>query len=67
VITIALIRRDTMKRLAALIITGLFSLSVYAGSTGSTEMGPFVDCHLPDGKMDYIPSEICKNEGGVVK
>ncbi|EEX93030.1 hypothetical protein VIOR3934_18550 [Vibrio orientalis CIP 102891 = ATCC 33934] len=56
-----------MKRLAALIVTALFSLSVYAGSTGSTEMGPFVDCHLPDGKMDYIPSMMCKNAGGVVK
>jgi len=56
-----------MKRLAALIVMALFSLSVYAGSTGSTEMGPFVDCHLPDGKMDYIPSMMCKNAGGVVK
>ena len=53
-----------MKGLIAFFVTALFSFSVLAGSTGSTEMGPFVDCELGDGNRDYIPSELCKMHGG---
>lgn len=54
-----------MRTLLALAVAGLLSFSAYAGSTGSTEMGPFVDCKFKDGSMDYIPSEICKMKGGM--
>lgn len=50
-----------MKGLFAFIATALFSLSV---SAASTQMGPFVDCKLGDGSRDYIPSEMCKMQGG---
>ncbi|MFM2590675.1 hypothetical protein [Vibrio sp. TBV020] len=53
-----------MKRLFAVLVASLFSFSVFAGSNGSTEMGPYVDCKLGDGSRDYIPSEICKMKDG---
>lgn len=56
-----------MKYILTLLIASLISLSAYAGSTGSTEMGPFVDCKLPNGQMDYMPSMVCKMSGGVKK
>lgn len=53
-----------MRTLLALAVAGLLSFSVYAGSTGSTEMGPFVDCKFKDGSMDYTPSMMCRLNGG---
>ncbi|KII80462.1 hypothetical protein [Vibrio renipiscarius] len=57
-----------MKTVIALICTALLSFSFFAnaGSTSSpsSARGPWVDCQYPDGSTDYIPSEICKQNGG---
>ena len=63
-----------MKKIIIVFCTALLSLSVYAGTTGtstgagaSTQRGPWVDCQYPDGSMDYIPNGVCKVRGGVRK
>lgn len=53
-----------MKKIIALFCTALLSFSVFAGSNGSTERGPWVECKYSNGSMDYIPSEVCKANGG---
>ncbi|WP_167515604.1 hypothetical protein [Vibrio taketomensis] len=56
-----------MKKIAALFCTALLSFSVFAGTNAATERGPWVECQYPDGKLDYIPSGVCKTNGGEVK
>lgn len=56
-----------MKKIIALMCTALFSLSVYAGAGAATERGPWVECEYPNGNMDYIPSGVCKANGGEIK
>ncbi|MGF1753891.1 hypothetical protein L4C33_09860 [Vibrio makurazakiensis] len=51
-----------MKFLITVIVGMLIALPVSA-TTSSTEMGPLVNCELPSG-MDYIPSEMCRLNGG---
>ncbi|WP_434997744.1 hypothetical protein ACRZ5S_02085 [Vibrio scophthalmi] len=60
-----------MKTIIALFCAALFTMSVHASSNNagsssnpSTARGPWVDCQYPDGSTDYIPSEICKQNGG---
>ncbi|EGU40015.1 hypothetical protein [Vibrio scophthalmi] len=54
-----------MKKVIALFCTALLSFSVFAGGA-ATERGPWVDCTYQDGSMDYIPSGVCKERGGVL-
>ena len=66
-----------MKKVIIVFCTALLSLSVYAGTAGTTgtstgagassQRGPWVDCQYPDGSMDYIPDGICRQKGGVRK
>ncbi|PSU32123.1 hypothetical protein [Photobacterium lutimaris] len=38
------------------------------GAKASSAAGPWVECQLPDGKMDYTPLMICKlQKNGTVK
>ncbi|HAS62044.1 MAG TPA: hypothetical protein DCS35_05400 [Vibrio sp.] len=59
-----------MKKIIALFCTALLSFSVFA-STGAnnsnsnqTARGAWVTCNLPDGTTDYIPSGVCRSNGG---
>ncbi len=36
------------------------------GARGASESGPWVNCQLPNGQMDYTPSENCMRKGGKV-
>lgn len=56
-----------MKNIIALLCTALLSFSVFAGQNASTERGPWVECQYANGTMDYIPSGVCKANGGEVK
>lgn len=55
----------------ALFVTLLFSVPFFtfaeAPEIGAGVSGPYVECHLSDGKMEYTPELICKNKGGTHK
>lgn len=53
-----------MRILLTLAIAALFSFTVQAQS--SSQMGPNVDCKYEDGKTDYVPSMVCKRNGGTI-
>lgn len=61
-----------MKKLIALLTTLTFAFSVSTlaqasspnGGGWATQAGPLVTCHLTDGTQGYIPSMLCKNDGG---
>ncbi|OLQ88568.1 hypothetical protein BIY21_16445 [Vibrio ponticus] len=58
-----------MKKIIALMCTALFSFAAHAdyNSAGnSSAMGPRVTCELPNGNVEYIPSEICKAHEGKI-
>lgn len=64
-----------MKHILAIAITSFILMSNYAladsgtgGAKASSAAGPWVECQLPDGKVDYTPLMICKlQKNGTVK
>ena len=56
---------DHMKIILAFVISFFIALPTYAGTTSATELGPLVDCTLPSGDTDYIPSMMCRINGGM--
>ncbi|MFB9154914.1 hypothetical protein ACFFUS_16475 [Vibrio gallaecicus] len=54
-----------MKIILAFVISFFIALPTYAGTTSATELGPLVDCTLPSGDTDYIPSMMCRINGGM--
>ncbi|WP_413110792.1 hypothetical protein [Thaumasiovibrio sp. DFM-14] len=64
-----------MKSLIALFATLIISLSTTAlassdnssGARAASEAGPWVNCTLPDGRVDYTPSMVCKQKNGTIK
>ncbi|WP_202906925.1 hypothetical protein [Vibrio mexicanus] len=53
-----------MKKLIVLMFATVLSLPVFAGYTGHTEVGPRVDCHMSDGSVDFLPTNVCTMKGG---
>lgn len=52
----------------------LFSLAALVGASHAAtvganqsdyKVGPRVDCKMADGKVEYIPNQICKKNGGM--
>ena len=59
-----------MKKIIALFCTALLSFSVfadYSSAGNSSAMGPRVECEMPNGNVEYIPSEICKANDGKIR
>ncbi|WP_394247520.1 hypothetical protein [Vibrio profundi] len=40
------------------------SASVNTNSVGGTQLGPLVNCELPNGDTKYIPTEMCRLNKG---
>ncbi|WP_114767706.1 hypothetical protein [Vibrio rhodolitus] len=59
-----------MKKIIALACTALVSFSVFASqpannsNSNQTARGEWVNCVMPDGSKDYIPSGVCRSNGG---
>ncbi|KOO02197.1 hypothetical protein [Vibrio nereis] len=57
-----------MKSLIVLLVG--FGVAVFGAnantmnSTGSTQLGPLVQCEMPNGEQKYIPVEMCRLQGG---
>ncbi|UPQ88628.1 hypothetical protein [Vibrio sinaloensis] len=56
-----------MKRILFAAVTLLLAFGALANAGNSSQLGPFVDCQLPNGQTDYLPSMICKSKGGSPK
>ncbi|WP_047050005.1 hypothetical protein [Vibrio mexicanus] len=60
-----------MKKFVVIIASVLFSVSVYANTgdsngAGTGASGPYVECKLNDGRVDYTPVLNCERIGGKV-
>ncbi|PHJ41985.1 hypothetical protein AK965_08670 [Vibrio sp. PID17_43] len=55
-----------MKSFLPLLLTALFafSASTTASTLGSTALGPLVNCNMDNNSVEYIPSEMCRIQGG---
>lgn len=47
------------------VLLSSFHAFAEAPRIGSGVSGPYVECQLPDGTMEFTPTLICKNKGGV--
>ncbi len=53
-----------MKVILVFVISCFIALPSYATAKSGSESGPLVDCKLPSGETDYIPSMVCRLNGG---
>lgn len=64
-----------MKHILAIAITSFILMSGNAlansssgGARAASALGPWVECQLPDGRVDYTPLMVCKlQKNGTVK